>query len=115
MSSDGVRITDLATLIRSKNAGPFVVSLDFVFPDRETYEAVRDAEVVTRESIARLYSLPVTRVSEAIQYPAANAIKVNLLRERPAGAFGERDIYGSQQGALLDELIVPQRQLYVVR
>jgi hypothetical protein len=42
-----------------------------------------------------------------IEYRAANALKVNLLRERPAGSFGENDIYGSQQGCLLDRLMVP--------
>jgi hypothetical protein len=107
MRSEGVPITELATLIRSKNAGPFVISLDFVFPDRGTYEWVRDSGAVTRKVIAQLYSLPVTRVSEPIEYPAANAIKLNLLREQAAGAFGETDIYGSQQGAILDELLVP--------
>jgi hypothetical protein len=107
MTSERVPITELATLIRSKNAGPFVISLDFVFPDRDTYELVRESGAVTREVIAGLYSLPVARVSETIEYPAANAIKVNLLRERPAGSFGETDIYGSQQGGILDALLVP--------
>jgi hypothetical protein len=107
MRPEGVPITELATLIRSKNAGPFVISLDFVFPDRDTYEMVRDSGAVTREVIANLYSLPLARVSETIEYPAANAIKVNLLRERPAGSFGERDVYGSQQGGILDSLLVP--------
>jgi hypothetical protein len=107
MRSEGVPITELATLIRSKNAGPFVISLDFVFPDRDTYELVRDSGAVTRNVIADLYSLPVARVSETIEYPAANALKVNLVRERPAGSFGERDIYGSQHGGILDALLVP--------
>ena len=107
MSPEGTPVTELATLIRSKNAGPFVISLDFVFPDTETYRAVRDSGAISRESIAELYSLPLERVSEIIDYPAANAIKINLIRARPAGAFGEQDIYGSQQGALLDDLFVP--------
>src|SRR5690242_2460699 len=107
MTPATVPITDLATLVRSKNAGPFVISLDFVFPNVETYSAVRDSQAISRESIADLYSLPVTRVSDAIEYPAANAIKVNILRDRPAGSFGERDIYGSQHGALLAALHVP--------
>jgi Domain of unknown function (DUF4387) len=110
MRSDWVPITDLATLVRSKNAGPFVISLDLVFPDAATYSAVRDSHAVTRESIADLYALPLGRVSEVIEYPAANAIKVNILREQPAGSFGERDIYGSQHGGLLERLQVPMPQ-----
>jgi hypothetical protein len=94
-------------LIRSKNAGPFVISLDFVFPDPETYRAVRDSGAVSREAIAELYAVPLARVSDVIDYPAANALKINLIRDRPAGTFGERDIYGSQQGGVLDDLLVP--------
>ena len=107
MSAGGVPITSLATLVRSKNAGPFVISLDFVFPDRETFARVRDSGAVSRESIAALYGLAPERVSDVIEYPAANALKVNIARDGAAGGFGERDLYGSQQGALLDRLIVP--------
>jgi hypothetical protein len=107
VSADGVPVTSLATLVRSKNAGPFVISLDFVFPDGETFVRVRDSGAVSRESIAALYGLPQERVSDVVEYPAANALKVNIARDRAAGGFGERDLYGSQQGALLDRLIVP--------
>ena len=107
MSVGGVPVTQLAKLVRSKNAGPFVVSLDLVFSDAATYEAVRASGAVTRETIAMLYRLPLERVHEVIEYPAANALKINLVREHPAGTFGERDLYGSQQGALLDHLLVP--------
>lgn len=107
MSPHAIPVTRLATLVRSKNAGPFVISLDLVFPDRKTYQAVRDSGVVSRQSIAALYGLPLERVSEVIEYPAANALKVNLVRERAAGSFGETDLYGSQHHALLDALLVP--------
>jgi hypothetical protein len=107
VSTTAVPVTQLARLVRSKNAGPFVISLDLVFPDTKTWETVRASGAVSRESIAALYRLPLERVSEVIEYRAANALKVNLLRERPAGSFGENDIYGSQQGCLLDLLMIP--------
>jgi hypothetical protein len=102
-----VPVTQLARLVRSKNAGPFVISLDLVFPDRDTWEQVRRSGVFSREAIADLYRIPLERVSEVIEYPAANAFKVNIARVRPAGSFGESDLYGSQQGSLLDRLLVP--------
>jgi hypothetical protein len=111
MSAAGVPVTSLARLVRSKNAGPFVISLDLVFSDRSTFDAVRASGEVTREAIAALYRLPLERVGEVIEYPAANALKINLFRERPAGSFGENDLYGSQQGALLDGLLVPAPEL----
>jgi hypothetical protein len=106
VTQGGTPITELATLVRSKNAGPFVISLDFVFPDRETFLRVRDSDAVSREAIAELYGIPLARVSDVIEYPTANALKINIVRDRGAGGFGERDLYGSQQGALLDRLLV---------
>ena len=35
------RIRDIAVTCRSKNASPFLLTLDIVFPDRETFEKVR--------------------------------------------------------------------------
>ena len=107
MSVRSVPVTELARLVRSKNAGPFVISLDLVFPDRETWEAVRASGAVSREAVAALYRWPLERVGEVIEYPAANALKINLTRAEPAGSFGETDIYGSQHGCLLDLLLVP--------
>jgi hypothetical protein len=102
-----VPVTQVARLVRSKNAGPFVVSLDIVFASRDVYDDVCASGAITRESVAALYGLPLDRVGDVIEYPAANALKVNIVRDRPAGSFGERDLYGSQQGALLDRLLVP--------
>jgi hypothetical protein len=111
VTPEGTPITELATLVRSKNAGPFVISLDFVFPDRGTYLRVRDSGALSRDAIAKLYAIPADRVSDVIEYPAANALKVNITRAVSAGAFGERDLYGSQQGALLDRLLVGARDV----
>lgn len=110
MSGRAVPITELATLARSKNAGPFAISLDLVFPDRATWLLVRDAHVFTRARVAELYRLPLERVSDVIEYPAANALKINLYRERPAGSVGERDTYGSQQHPPLDGLLVEVKE-----
>ena len=35
------RIQDVAVICRSKNANPFLLTLDVVFPDRETFDKVQ--------------------------------------------------------------------------
>src|SRR4029077_7199092 len=47
---------DLAKLVRSKNAGPFWLTIDIMFDDAEAYRRARDAEIVNRATIARLYN-----------------------------------------------------------
>ncbi len=95
-------------MVRSKNAGPFLISLDLVFPDRATYDAAKALGTVSRRSITKLYRLPLERVSEVFEYPAANSLKMNLMRVRPSGSVEERDVYGAQQHALLD--LLPARR-----
>jgi hypothetical protein len=47
---------DLAKLVRSKNAGPFWLTVDIMFDDAGAYRRARDAEIVNRAAIARLYN-----------------------------------------------------------
>jgi hypothetical protein len=47
---------DLAKLVRSKNAGPFWLTIDIMFDHAEAYDRARDAEIVNRAGIARLYN-----------------------------------------------------------
>jgi hypothetical protein len=49
-------LADLAKLVRSKNAGPFWLTIDIMFDDPQAYRRARDAEIVNRAAIARLYN-----------------------------------------------------------
>jgi hypothetical protein len=100
-----LRLWEIASIVRSKNAGPFRVTLDILFSDSETYQRVRDSGAVTRKSVAEAYDIPVDEVSSLFNVDMANAIKVTL-RRSAQGAFGERDMYGCQQHAPLMDLPV---------
>ena len=54
---------DLAKLIRSKNAGPFILTFDIMFDDEASYRRVIGAGVITKEAFARLYSVPVDDIT----------------------------------------------------
>jgi nicotinamidase-related amidase len=95
------RLADLASVIRSKNAGPFEVTLDLIFPDRATYERVKSTGYFTRERMAALYRVPLEAVYDLVFFDPALALKVTLARQRPQGSIGESDTYGAQQHAPL--------------
>ena len=40
-------IADLAVLVRSKNAGPFWLTIDIMFDDEGKYRRVRDSAMIT--------------------------------------------------------------------
>ena len=102
-----VPIASLATMIRSKNAGPFQLTVDFLFGDRDAFDRVVRAEVITREVVAELYGLPLERVRDVRAWASALAVKVTLDRDVSAGAPGDLDCYGAQQHAPLLAIRVP--------
>lgn len=100
------RLEDIAKVIRSKNAGPFCVTLDVLFGDRETYRRVVRANAITRETMAALYRQPLANV-EVFHHEAALAMKVSIVRPVPAGSLHDTDIYGAQQHMLLYPIEIP--------
>ena len=102
-----VNITGLAKVIRSKNAGPFQITLDIMFKDRESYDLVKRQGLITRELIARLYGLPLDRVLSVVYYDAADSIKATIARAVSSGTVGDADVYGAQQHAPLLDIEVP--------
>lgn len=96
----------LAKMIRSKNAGPFEMSLDILYGDYGTYKKVLDTGVVTPELISTLYDVPVSKV-QYYEIPLACAVKFSFPRRHPSGDFHDTDIYGCQFHAPLVELEIP--------
>ena len=103
-----VPLREVARVIRSKNAGPFELTLDVLFPTEGLYRRVRDARLFTPASIAALYGVPEASVLKVVHYEPALAVKATLVRPFPSGAIGESDVYGAQQHAPLLEMQVPE-------
>ena len=102
-----VPLTSLAKAIRSKNAGVDKITFDVIFRDRAAYERVKRARVLTRESVAKLYRIADSRISDFVEYDPGCAIKFTIFRLRPSGSAGDADIFGAQQYAPLLELEIP--------
>jgi hypothetical protein len=101
-----MKLYELAQMIRSKNAGPFMLTLDVLFDTHEKYEKARDCGKLTPENFARLYSVPVESVQMYL-LPLANAIKFSIPRPSVSGDFNDRDIYGCQWHAPLVMMDIP--------
>ena len=96
----------LAKMIRSKDNGPFEISIDILFGDHETYEKVIATGFVTPELMCEIYQVP----KEKMQYyelPLANAIKFSFPRKYPSGDFHDTDIYGCQFHTPVVNLDIP--------
>jgi hypothetical protein len=100
------KLWQVAKLIRSKNSGPFELTFDVIFKDRETYERARDAKVINAEWFAKTYRLTPEVVS-VINYDAASAIKVTIPRPVISGDVDDTDVFGGQQYGPLVNIDVP--------
>ena len=102
-----MKLYELAKMIRSKNAGPFELSLDILFESKESYQKVVHSGVLTREAIAKLYHIQAEKV-QYYELPLAYALKFSFAREIPSGDFLDTDIYGCQMHAPLVLIDIPE-------
>ena len=101
------KLTEIARVIRSKNAGPFELTFDIMFNDQGTYERVKQSGVFSRELFAELYRIPVERVLNFCFFDPAYAIKATIARPISSGTAGDSDVFGAQQHSPLLEINVP--------
>lgn len=101
-----IKLKHIAKACKSKNAGPFHITLDIMFDNPAVFEQVRATGAITAERIAALYSVAPQDVLFT-EYPPALAWKATLPRRIASGAVGDTDIYGAQQHAPLLDIEVP--------
>jgi len=104
-SGKTVKILELVSLLRSKNAGPLYLGFDIMFKDRKGYELGK--KYITKEMIAGLYHIPVERVVDLIPYDPGMGIKVTIPRPAISGDPEDTDVYGSQQHVPLMSIELP--------
>ena len=102
-----MKLVNLASTIRSKNAGVDHITFDVICRDRDNFERVRDPGALTRGAVARLFGIDEARVTDFVVFDPANAIKFTIRRLRPSGGMGETDLFGSQQYAPLFDVEIP--------
>ena len=101
------KLSEIAKTIRSKNAGVDKITFDIIFPDAASYRRVLASQAVTKDSVAKLFRIPASRISDFVTFDLANAIKFTLYRLRPSGSPGDWDILGCQQYGPLLDIVIP--------
>ena len=100
------KLKEIAKACKSKNAGPYELTLDIMFEDAATFDKVRKSGVINPNLIAKLYRVPVESVVFT-EFPPALAFKATIERRIPSGAVGDTDVYGAQQHAPLLDVEIP--------
>ncbi|MGW6358562.1 DUF4387 domain-containing protein [Streptomyces sp. NPDC055092] len=100
-------LLDYCSLVRSKNAGPFTLTFDFMCRDQHTYEALTNAGILNRSLFADLFDTSEHEIL-VVNHPLALAVKVSLPRPFVQGDLEDSDCYAGQQYAPLMELHLPE-------
>ena len=98
------KITDIASVIRSKNSGPYELTLDIIFNEFSDFEKVARGGFINEELICSLYSVTADKIVSIVAFAPAKAIKATIKRPLCSGDLGETDVYGAQQHAPLLDL-----------
>ncbi|MGC9318293.1 MAG: DUF4387 domain-containing protein [Armatimonadota bacterium] len=99
-----MRLYDCATSLRSKNAGPFTLTIDVVLPDEKTFRQVAEAAALSAERVAALYGVE-SRSVRIVPFERVLTVKITLPRPgASSGAPGDRDVYGCQQHSPLADV-----------
>lgn len=95
-------ILDAVKVVRSKNAGPFELTLDMMFLNRRYFDLFRKKRLLTPRVISKLYGMDSKDILNIIYFEPCLAVKITMRRWIPSGSAGESDVYGAQQhGPLL--------------
>lgn len=87
---------DLCSLIRSKNAGPFMLTFDLMFSTAEHYALAKRSKALTPNVLAEIYSVPFEQIV-VVYHEAAMALKISMPRPIFQSDPGDSDCYGGQQ------------------
>lgn len=101
------KLVDVAAIIRSKNSGPFELTLDVMFTDEKSYSRFVEGNYLNAAKVAGLYKIREDEVVDIVAFPKAKAVKATIRRPLASGALGERDVYGAQQHVPLMMMELP--------
>ena len=96
MADRSRRLGEIARAIRSKNAGPFWMTLDVFFDSDADFAHVHRSGVLTAEKIGELYGVDPALVKR-FELPEIKAMKFSMPRLVVAGSFDDRDLHAGQQ------------------
>jgi hypothetical protein len=90
------KLREVCRYIRSKNAGPFWITIDLFFDSAENYGKYRDSEALGAATFASLYGADPLLVKR-FAIDNLHTVKVSFARPTAQGGMIERDMHAGQQ------------------
>ncbi|WP_136608667.1 DUF4387 domain-containing protein [Paenibacillus dokdonensis] len=101
-----MKLYDAAAVLRSKNSGPFEITVDALFDHFDTYNKIKQSGIINKDTVSRLYNIEPDHITQIVFFDQAMGFKITFARSVSSGSFLDRDVYGAQQHAPLMDLEV---------
>ncbi|KAF5675541.1 hypothetical protein FHETE_2538 [Fusarium heterosporum] len=106
-------LSDLCRIIRSKNAGPYEITIDAMFSSEVDYRRIKTSKLLSPPNVAKALGIHVEDIIWIGFFDPAISFKVTIPRVRSgrkkaAGGFMENDIHGSQEHMGLASIKLPE-------
>lgn len=95
------RLGQVVSKVRSKNAGPFWLTIDIFCGDRQAFSRVCIG--ISTERVAAVFKTD-PAVIKRFEIESLNVVKFSLPRPEVQGSVTDRDMHGASWAALLAEL-----------
>lgn len=92
-----MKLENIATVIRSKNSGPYLYTIDIFIDEPDNYKRIKDENLLSLESVAKQLDVSVNKIEGIYFFDPVNGIKITYLRDISSGTYGDLDVYGTQQ------------------
>jgi Domain of unknown function (DUF4387) len=89
------RLGEIAKYVRSKNAGPFWVTVDIFCADQESYSRICASSALVPSAVADLYGVLEKDVRRFL-VDSLNVLKISFPRPRAQGSTGDIDSHAGQ-------------------
>ncbi|UCG66565.1 MAG: DUF4387 family protein [Deltaproteobacteria bacterium] len=100
-------LIEMASVIRSKNAGVNSITYEIYFHSEDEYRQALDSGLFEKRRIASILQIPLERIVGSFRAEACHAIKITAHRAILSGTPGDRDVFGAQQHMKLVSMRVP--------
>jgi nitrite reductase/ring-hydroxylating ferredoxin subunit len=103
------KLREIASVLRSKNADPFITTCDVFIDDQGRYDTLKSSDTLTVTSVAAAYGMPESAVLGIFFIDNVRAVKVSFLKYVDgafvaSGDLEDDDVSGMQRHAPLAEI-----------
>lgn len=92
-----MKLESVASVIRSKNSGPYLYTIDIFVDDKSDYQWLKEVNKLSLERVAKQLKITEDKIEGIYYFNPVNGIKITYLRDVSSGTYGDLDVYGTQQ------------------